>query len=305
MNSEDLLPDMINIDVDHFERGRDIMLVNMKPILADATQKKYGVVAPNIFDGYTIETAVKLASELRAPMILDVNGPLDKLKYMAELTKFFSRKYDNVPVALNLDHGQNYENIMCAIHAGFTSVMIDKSQESFEENIRITSEIVRAAHAVGVSVEAELGHVGKGMEYDTDGKANLTLPQDVVEFVKQTGVDALAVAVGTAHGHYSGIPQIDFQRLDEIRAVSDIALVLHGGSSSGDDNLCKAIQHGVSKINIGTDLGDSAIESLKDFLSNYDPHKRGVIEYAFLAAAEGFGNKLRTYMELFGEKDRW
>ncbi len=281
------------------------MLMNMTPILKDAQKKGYGVVAPNIFDGYTIEAAFRNADELRAPMILDVNGDLDKLKYMAELTKFFNKKYDRVPVALNLDHGQNYENVMCAIHAGFTSVMIDKSCESFEENVRQTAEVVRAAHAVGVSVEAELGHVGKGMQYEVDGKENLTTPEDVVEFVKLTNVDALAIAVGTAHGHYAGEPHIDFDRLDNIRAVSDVPLVLHGGSSSGDENLRKAIAHGITKVNIGTDLGDAGLEKLKGFLADYDPHRRGVIEFAFVAAAEGFQEKMRHYMELFGERNCW
>lgn len=281
------------------------MFVSMVPILQDATANRYGVAAPNIFDGYTIETAVRIASEMRAPMILDVNGNAEKLEYMAELASWFANKYDNVPVALNLDHGRDFENVMCAIHAGFTSVMIDKSSESFEENVRQTKEVVRAAHAAGISVEAELGHVGQGMQYDIDGSDNLTRPEDVVSFVQQTGVDALAVAVGTAHGHYSGVPHIDFERLDEIRKVSDIPLVLHGGSSSGYDNLKQAIAHGVSKVNIGTDLGDAALSSLKEFLGNYDPHKRGVVEWAFISAAEGFGGKLRSYMELFGEQGRW
>ena len=281
------------------------VLISMTPILKDAQKNGYGVVAPNIFDGYTIEAAFQNAAMLRAPMILDVNGDLEKLKYMVELTRFFSAKYDGVPVALNLDHGRDLENIMWAIHAGFTSVMIDKSSESFEENVRQTAEAVRAAHMAGVSVEAELGHVGKGIHYETDGNENLTLPEDVVEFVKLTQVDALAVAVGTAHGHYAGTPYIDFERLDRIRAVSDVPLVLHGGSSTGDENLRKAIQHGVTKVNIGTDLGDAALEHIKTFLSVYDPHQRGVIEYAFRAAAKGFQKKMLHYMELFGERNRW
>ena len=293
------------VSIDNEQKGCEKMLVNMVPILKDAQSKGYGVAAPNIFDGYTIEAAFKCAETLHAPMILDVNGELDKLKYMAELTNFFSVKYDRVPVALNLDHGQNYENIMCALHAGFTSVMIDKSSESFEENVRQTKEVVEAAHAVGVSVEAELGHVGKGLQYETDGSENLTTPEDVAEFVEKTKVDALAVAVGTAYGHYIGEPHIDFERLKEIRAVSNIPLVLHGGSSTGDENLRKAVSYGIGKINIGTDLGDAGLAQLKAFLTDYDPHKRGVIEDAFKAAAEGFENKLKHYMEILGERNRW
>lgn len=281
------------------------MLINMNPILRDATDKKYGIVAPNIFDGYTVEAAFKVAAELRAPMVLDSNGPMEHLEYIAEITRFFCKRYPEIPVALNLDHGQDYENVMQAIRAGYSSVMIDKSMTSFDDNASATAEIVRAAHLVGISVEAELGHVGRGREYEKDGFSALTEPEDVVEFVKRTEVDCLAVAVGTAHGHYSGTPHIDFDRLDCIRAVSNIPLVLHGGSSTGDENLKNAIQHGVSKVNIGTDLGDAGLQSLKSFLGSYDPHKRGVIEDAYIAGADGFAEKMKHYMILFGESNRW
>ena len=281
------------------------MLVSMTPILREATRKGYGIVAPNIFDGYTVEVAFKVAYEMRAPMVLDSNGTMEHMEYIGEVTRFFCKRYPDLPVALNLDHGSDLENVMQAIRAGYSSVMIDKSSVPFEENVRETAEIVRIAHKVGVSVEAELGHVGFGRQYEVDGDSNLTMPEAVVEFVRRTDVDALAVAVGTAHGHYSGIPHIDFDRLDAIRKVSDIPLVLHGGSSTGDENLRKAIQHGVSKVNIGTDLGDAGIRSMKDYLSSYDPNKRGVIEYVYEAGAAGFGEKLKQYMELFGERDRW
>lgn len=281
------------------------MLISMKPILADATKKGYGVVAPNIFDGYTIEAAFKNSLELRAPMILDTNGDIEKLRYLAEISKYYSNKYPEVPVALNLDHGKDYENVMAAINAGFTSVMIDKSSASFEDNVKETAEVVRAAHMLGISVEAELGHVGIGKNYETDGSDNLTLPEDVVKFVELTDVDCLAIAVGTAHGHYFGTPHIDFQRLDDIRKVTDIPLVLHGGSSTGDENLSKAIKYGISKVNIGTDLGDAGIKSINEFLASYDPHRKGVIEYVYEAGAQGFGEKMKHYMELFGERNRW
>ncbi len=281
------------------------MLVSMKPILEEATKKGYGVVAPNIFDGYTIEVAFKNALELRAPMILDTNGDIEYLRYLAEISKYYSNKYPQVPVALNLDHGQDFENVMAAINAGFTSVMIDKSSASFEDNVKETAEVVRAAHMVGIAVEAELGHVGIGKDYENSKNSNLTMPEDVVKFVELTDVDCLAIAVGTAHGHYAGTPYIDFQRLDDIRKVTDIPLVLHGGSSTGDENLKNAIKHGISKVNIGTDLGDAGIKAINEFLASYDPHRRGVIEYVYEAGAQGFGEKMKHYMELFGERNIW
>ena len=281
------------------------MLISMKPILRAATEKKYGVVAPNIFDGYTIEAAFQCALELRAPMVLDTNGDMAQLEYLAEVSRYYSNKYPQVPVALNLDHGDSLENVLQALHVGFTSVMLDRSSAPFEENVRETAEVVRAAHAVGAAVEAELGHVGFGRDYGVSDADTLTRPEDVAEFVKRTDVDCLAVAVGTAHGHYAGTPHIDFERLDAIRQITDIPLVLHGGSSTGDENLRQAIQHGVSKVNIGTDLGDAGISAMKDYLGSYDPHRRGVIEYVYQAGAKGFGAKPKHYMELFGERNRW
>ncbi|WP_040210406.1 class II fructose-bisphosphate aldolase [Clostridium polynesiense] len=279
------------------------MFVSMKPILEEATKKGYGVVAPSIFDALSIEFSFKKALALRSPIILNTGGPFD-LKFLTEVAKYYSNKYPEVPVALNLDHGDNFDQIMTAIRAGFSSVMLDRSSASFEDNVKETAEVVRAAHIVGVSVEAELGHVGMGLQYD-DSEDNLTRVEDAVKFVELTGVDFLAVAIGTAHGHYKGTPKINFQRLDEIRKAIDIPLVLHGGSSSGDDNLQKSIKHGISKINIGTDLRDAAVHAMTDYLSDYDPHKRGILNEIFRVSMDAYANKLEYYIKLFGSNNRW
>ena len=152
----------------------------------------------------------------------------------------------NVPVAINLDHGATYEDAIDAIAAGFTSIMVDRSSLPYEENVAQVKELVKVAHATGVSVEAELGHVGQGDNYAVDGKQALTDPAEAKKYIEETGIDMLAVAVGTAHGEYIGTPHIDFDRLAAIKEAvgQDFPLVLHGGSGSGDENLAKACTMG-------------------------------------------------------------
>ena len=213
----------------------------MKTLLDEATKKGYCVPAPSVFNALTIETAFSRAVKVHSPVILNAGGPLD-FEFLAETAKFYSRRNPEVPVALNLDHGDDFEQAMRAIRAGFTSVMLDKSSAPFEENIRETKEVVHAAHIVGVSVEAELGCVGFGRLSDDENTDSFTKPEDVDIFIRETGADCLAIAIGTAHGHYKGTPKIDFERLDAIRAVTSVPLVLHGGSSTGEENLKKMAQ---------------------------------------------------------------
>ena len=153
-----------------------------------------------------------------------------------EIAKFYARKYPEAVVALHLDHGGAFEEIMQALRSGYTSVMIDRSKLPYEENVREVREVVRIAHAMGVSVEAELGHVGTGTEYDKTRDSGLTHKEEARRFVEETGVDALAVAIGTSHGVYQGTPRLEFELLKEIAALVDVPLVLHGGSGTGDDN---------------------------------------------------------------------
>jgi fructose-bisphosphate aldolase class II len=184
---------------------------------------------------------------------------------------------------------------MC-IRASFSSIMAVRSTLPFEENVAQVKELVRIAHACGVSVEAELGHVGVGQNYAVDGSSNLTEPEDAARFVEETGIDALAVAIGTAHGKYSGTPHIDFERLERILKVVDIPLVLHGGSSSGDENLSKAARSGICKINIATDLITEAV----------DKAMAGGKEYGQMINNfnGGFKSKLVHYIKLFGHEGK-
>ena len=214
---------------------------------------------------------------------------------MAHAVKTMAEKVD-VPIALNLDHGFSFEEAVVAIQAGFSSVMVDRSKLDFEENVRQVAEIVKIAKVCGVSVEAELGHVGQGTKYEVDRDAALTDPVEAKEFVKRTDVDCLAIAIGTAHGLYHGDPYLDFERLALLMDAVEIPFVLHGGSGTGDKNLAKAVRNGICKVNLGTDLYNAAVD---EFLRQKDdPFKRG---WMFSSLLEGYRKKLIHYIELFGQ----
>lgn len=268
------------------------MLVSMKEILVKARKEGYGVIAPNVINEDTARVCIEAAEELKSPMILDFGFKFHTdIVYLGRIIEEMAQKA-TVPIALNLDHGALYEHAIWALRAGFTSVMVDRSQLPLNENMEQTKEIVKIAHAVGVSVEAELGHVGNGEEYEENQGSGLTDPNEVLQFIEQTGVDCLAIAVGTAHGQYKGTPHIDFERLSMINELVDIPLVLHGGSGTGDENLKKAIACGISKINIATDLFVSAIE---------EGNKEGESYMIYHRLQKGFKDKLIHYMELFGQ----
>lgn len=275
------------------------MLVSMKPILEDAMKNGYGVAAPNVFDGESVRACFEAANEVRAPIILDAGG-VDP-EYIADVTRFYSRKYPQVPAALNLDHGDDLKQVVEAIHAGFTSVMIDHSTADFQENVEVTAEVVKVAHTIGISVEAELGHVGRGINYAQDGISCLTVPEEALDFVNKTGVDFLAVAVGTAHGPYNGVPKLDYERLSAIRSLLSIPLVLHGGSSTGDDNLQKAVHQGISKVNLGTDLALAGSKKVRELLEKDGVRLGGII----FTGIDGYKAELMRYMHLFHEENRW
>lgn len=276
------------------------MLVSMDKILNKAAEGKYGVVAPNVFNVDTVLAVFELADELKSPVII-ASSERNDLELIAEATRFYERRFPNVVAALHLDHGRSFEAAVKAIRFGYTSVMVDRSQLPFEDNVRETKEIVKMAHAVGVSVEAELGYVGQGIRYEEDRDAALTKTEEAIEFVKQTSVDCLAIAVGTAHGRYVGTPRIDFERLADIRANVDVPLVLHGGSSSGDENLKKAVELGIAKVNISTDLVVEGAKRIKEYLEreefpNFnDGSKEGI---------KGYKDMIKHYMKLFDSVNR-
>ena len=235
-------------------------LVNFKEMLQDASNGKYAVGMFDVSDLEMIRAVVEEAEALRSPVILGALGPdLEgvRLDYWFAMAKLAAEKAA-VPVCIHLDHANTLEQVQRAVKAGFSSVMLDASASPFEENIRRSGEVTGAVSKLGISVEAELGHVGNcwvgSGEGSESGPDMLTEPDKVAEFVERTGVDALAVSIGTAHGVYVKAPKLDIERLDMIKAVSDIPLVLHGGSGTPEDQMSCAIAHGICKVNIYSEL---------------------------------------------------
>ncbi len=244
------------------------MLVTSKEMLKRAKDEGYALVAPDYYDNNSCRAFVEVAEELNQPLILsfaaEVHDSMLSLEEAALIGRYYAETA-KVDIALHLDHGTKFDTIKKAIAYGFTSVMIDASSCDFEENVRRTKEVVEYAHARGVVVEAEIGHVGSGDTYSTAADDSIyTETEAAKKFVELTGVDSLAISIGTAHGHYKGTPVINFERLHEIREALDIPLVLHGGSSSGDENLRRCATEGISKINVFTDFVVAAFESVKN-----------------------------------------
>ena len=239
-------------------------------LLEAARSQRRAVAALNFYNAETLRAHINAANECDASLILQTTEStinylgIDMAVSMAEVAAREVRK----PVALHLDHGGSFEIVERCVHSGYTSVMIDGSKLPFAENIELTRRVVELAHASGVSVEGELGHVAQ----NTDGgdiTQFFTRPDDAAKFVAETGVDALAVAVGTAHGFYKGEVRLDFPRLREIRdAVGETALVLHGGSGVPDKLMQEAIRCGIRKINFGTELKNAFTLAVKGSLSD-------------------------------------
>ena len=279
------------------------MLVTMDVILDKAKSESYGVVAPNVFNQDTIEGAIVAANKMRSPIIIAFGEMVDdgSIFEIGDIVRIYSKKFPEVPIALHLDHGKNYESVVRAIRAGFTSVMLDKSELPFDENVYLTKEICKMAHAIKISVEAEIGHVGQGVQYDKDRDRGLTSVEEAVRFVEQTDVDCLAVAIGTAHGPYVGNPKLDFERLLALRKEVNVPLVLHGGSSTGDENLKKAVDLGISKVNIATDLLMAGVKRIRElFVKEENPNYLEIIENG----SNGYQEMLAHYIQLFNSNNR-
>lgn len=257
------------------------MLVTGRQILEHAEKNGYAVGAFNVNNMEIVQAIIMAAEETQSPVILQASqGALQYagIEYISALAKVAAENA-SVPVALHLDHGTDFKQIMLCLRHGFTSVMIDASKHSLEENIKITKEIVEISHAVGVSVEAELGKIG-GTEDDIsvdERDATMTDPEEAVRFAKETGLDSLAIAVGTAHGPYKGEPKIDFDRVKAIKEKLNIPLVLHGSSGVPEASIKKAVENGINKINIDTDIRMSFNSGVREFAKNnpdvYDPRK--------------------------------
>lgn len=260
------------------------MLVTTKEMLLDAQKNHYAVGAFNIENLEFVMAVLAAAEETKSPVIMQTTPGTVKsagLDYFYGMVKAAAERA-SVPVALHLDHGDGYDRCMQALRTGYTSVMIDGSHHVFEENIEITKSVVRACHAAGIPVEAELGKVG-GKEDDLDGGNGngYTVPSEAAEFVERTGVDSLAVAIGTAHGVYKGTPKLDIDRLSEIRKVVSVPLVLHGTSGVPDDAVRECVARGMCKVNYATDLRIAFSKGLKEYLAGdpeaFDPKKYSAV----------------------------
>lgn len=249
------------------------MLITGKEMLEVAKKHHFAVPAFNAGSGQSLPAIMDACKEEKAPFIMAIHP--DELSFLRD--SFIGQVMDEInatelPVALHLDHGANIDQILHAIQLGFSSVMIDGSSLPFEENVKQTQEVVKLAHAVGVSVEAELGTIGDTGNNVEGGVSEIiyTDPEKAKEFVERTGVDSLAVAIGTAHGLYpkNMKPKLRLDILEEITKLVDVPLVLHGGSSNPDEEISKSVEIGVSKINISSDIKISFTEKLREILNN-------------------------------------
>ena len=249
------------------------MLVSFKSILQDARRGRYAVGAFNCLSLEHVMGAIQAAEELKSPIILqlaEVQFPCAPMELMAPVYLEAARRA-SVPVAVHLDHGQSLETCVKAIQLGFNSVMFDGAELSFEENVRQTAEIVRIAHAAGVDVEAELGRVGDtGFGGEGTGEATPDVFTDVdesAEFIRLTGVEALAIAIGNLHGRYVATPKLNIQRLKEIASRNELPLVLHGGSGTSEEDFKACIHNGICKINVATALQMAVTDAVRKYLS--------------------------------------
>lgn len=257
------------------------MLVTTKKMLLEAQKNHYAVGAFNVENMEMVQAVIAAAEEMHSPIIIQTTPSTLKYAspelYLANV-KALANKAE-VPIAIHLDHGNSFELAMQTFRCGYTSIMIDGSQKPFEENIALTSAVVKAAHAANISVEAELGTVGGKEDSLDNGEGGYTDPSKAKEFVERSGCDSLAVAIGTAHGVYKHAPKLDLNRLSAIREVVDIPLVLHGTSGVDDEVVKECVQRGICKVNYATDLRIAYTRGVKEVLAEnpdtIDPKKYG------------------------------
>lgn len=242
-------------------------LVSSLELIQKAREHKKAIAAFNIHNLETIQAVVEAASEMRSPVIIQTTpGTLKHagIEYVGVIVKRAADMYD-IPIALHVDHCPSFNTIVSCIKNGYTSVMIDGANLDYEANVKLVKSVVDMAHAVGIQVEGEIGKIG-GVEDDmfvNDADAAFTVPEEAVKFVEETGIDTLAIAIGTAHGMYKGEPKLDFERLSAIAALVDVPLVLHGGSGVPDESIREAIRRGIAKVNIATELKNPMAEAIK------------------------------------------
>jgi len=261
-------------------------LVTSEKMLLDAQRGGYAVGAFNVENMEMVKAVIAAAEELRAPVMLQTTPSTVKYAGLAMYAAMVAAEAEkaSVPVCLHLDHGNSFDLAVQAIKAGYTSVMIDGSGESFEDNIALTQKVVDVAKACGIPVEAELGKVG-GKEDDLVADADTnTNPAEAEEFARRTGVSSLAIAIGTAHGFYVGTPVLDKIRVSQIREVVEAPLVLHGASGLTDEDVRECVQRGICKVNFATELRAAYTAAVKKLLEEkpetYDPKKLGTVGMA-------------------------
>lgn len=278
-----------------------------REVLTEAYEKGYAVGQFNVNGLEFLQAIVEVAEEERSPVILGVSEGAMKyvgLDYVIAMANAAKLKA-TVPVILHLDHGPNFELVMKCTRHGFDSVMYDGSHHPLEQNIALTKQVVDACHASGVDVEGELGRIGGTEDELTvdEREATLARPDEAQQFAQETGVDALAPAIGSAHGHYKGKPQLDFDRLAKIKELVGRPLVLHGGTGIPDEDIQRAIQLGVAKINVNTESQDAFTRTVRQTLEDnpkmFDPRK-------YLGPArEAIKETIRTKIRLFGSHNRY
>ncbi|NTW39472.1 MAG: ketose-bisphosphate aldolase [Cellulomonadaceae bacterium] len=265
------------------------MLMNGTRLLAVANANNFAVPAFNISDYAMFNGIMEISEEKDSPVIIAIHP--DELSHIGAdvLPAIIARAHrSSVPVTVHLDHGATYEQVLVAIQAGFTSVMIDGSMLPFAENVAITQRVVEAAHAVGLSVEGELGTIGKTDDEAEDGTATIiyTDPEDAVQFVAATGVDSLAIAIGTCHGIYPATmtPELKLDLLQTIKSKVSIPLVLHGGSNNPDGEIGRSVKLGVNKINISSDIKVSYHTKMREVLADPGVREPNTIQPPCIAA---------------------
>lgn len=275
--------------------------VSMKELVQKAQKDRYAVGAFNCNNMEIVQAIVAAAEAERSPVIIQASQGAIKyagINYIAGLTRIAAESA-NVPIALHLDHGTSFEQCIHCIGNGFSSVMIDGSKLPLDENILLTKKVIEVARALGVSVEGELGKIG-GTEDDisvSEKEALFTDPAEAERFCKETGVDALAIAIGTAHGQYKGVPKLDFDRLKEIVKRVSTPIVLHGSSGVPSEAIQEAISLGVAKVNIDTNIREAFTEAARKVVvenpKEIDPRK--MLGPAREAAVEVIRDKIRIF----------
>ncbi|HGF7301038.1 TPA: ketose-bisphosphate aldolase [Enterococcus hirae] len=256
------------------------MLYTMKELLKVAKDNQFAVPAFNICSYDMLKAIMEEVERLNAPVILEIHP--DEIAYLNDEFVAAVRAYahkSKVPVVIHLDHGGKVSDVLRAIRNGYTSVMIDASLQSFDDNIKITKEVVALAHEVDVSVEAEIGTIGNNGSAE-GGAANIiyTDPEQAKQFVEETNIDTLAIAIGTAHGLYpkDRTPKLNIELLKELNETIDLPFVLHGGSGNPDKEVSEAVKYGVAKVNLSSDLKSVFFDALREILNEnpemYEPN---------------------------------